>query len=618
MSRLFPLFGKRRKRKERIASYLEKGQEETREPTPVPVLDDVFEEQSTGVIAQIRKTPLAFAEFIETQRTSLNKRRIFILEILDESVNAAIVARKGVFLDIDFLKSYSYETLRELYFRIVPDADRQQTELRSSVENIISIIAYDAVFTLPDSIVIIEHADSDLKEINIPTGRFEDEARINDMMMRELSAETGLGETEMVYSAIRRPFKKGDPAHTFTVSLAERRFYEGIETYLREAGFGLKKLHSVKSSLYASFALHGRESAMRIHIDGANAYVLYKTDTEGFEYLHFDLGRDLDDLQTIAQQMEEVILSGDGPFYERLKSLLLQEGVRVRWWNYAYDLRRCIIRLEKEVALTNRYANLIGTAYYELFGMRLSLVRLGVGKKLNAYEFMALNLNLFPVAIVVAVTLAMMVWYFYERSKANAIASVSKEYSTLFQRQKSLRQEIDRQKKNAANAEKKIATIRKILSDKIEIGDAAVLYEIARKLPDDMIITAIQKKRMRSKNKNVSEVIIVRGKCYLERSLLDYMRRLHFEGKSVYLVEIKDTMKTRFASSQEQNLQRIVEYLSARGAGTAAQKGAAGTPSDPKAPAAETRALLPDELFIPSEKVYYADTLNNSFTLEIR
>lgn len=82
-----------------------------------------------------------------------------------------------------------------------------------------------------------------------------------------------------------------------------------------------------------------------------------------------------------------------------LKTSLLEEGVSVRWWNYAYDLKKSIIRLNEGVNLTNRYANIISTAYYELFNSRFALIQLGVGGKLSFYEFTVSNLSALPIMI---------------------------------------------------------------------------------------------------------------------------------------------------------------------------------------------------------------------------
>lgn len=605
-------FRKREQQQARFANILGKESSKRRVSTnlkAVPILDDVFEETSAGVLAQIKKYPfLNLAEFIETQRTSFSKHTIFVVEILDDVVNAAIVSRKGVFLDIGFLKSYSYENLKDIYFQIVPDSSETLEEISSSIENIISIVAYDVVYALPKKIVIIENSNAELKELTIPAGRFSNDANINDLMLRELAIETGYTADEITYSTIKKPFKKGDRSMGFLISWSEKEYFESVDDYVNKAGFELKKLHSIQSSLYASFSLKKRDAIMRIHVQDFYAYSLHKMSGEIFEYRRYDIKEEYEDLELMASQMQEVIVSGDGDYYEMLKSSFLQENISVRWWNYGYDLERCIIRIEQETSLDNRYANLISTSYYELFNMRLALVRLGVGVKLSFYEFIAVNLNILPIMMILFSLLGVMGWYYYENSNLNKLEGVNKKYSRYFQQEKSLKSEISRHKRNIATTKNKITTINKIMKSKIEIQDAFILYKIANKLPDDMILTEIQKR---------DEVVIIKGKCYLERSLLKFIEKLKIKNRSVYLMSMKDSKKTRFESNEEANLRYITEQFKKQ-----KKEDTKNNQENSKENNKEEKNGKISQNFnllhSVGTTVQYSDTLNNSFTLEIR
>lgn len=605
---IFNLFQKQNPRRERLAGML--GKESTnleKNTRPVPILDDYFEEASTGVFAQIKKSPfLNIAEFIETQRTSFDKHSIFIIEIFDDVVNATIVSRKGVFLDIGFLKHYTYEQLQEIYFKIVPDSQEEIEEIKNSVENIVSIIAYDVVYTLPKKIVIIENNNSDMREVRVSTGRFANQENLHDLMMRELSIETGLNEDEIEHSIIQKPLKKGDKEINFLVSWVDKEYFKSVNSYVQEAGFELKKIHSLQSSLYSSFELNGRSAILRVHVEDNIAYTLYKSKEEEFQYQNYNITEMYEDLEFSASQAEEIILSGSGDYYEMLKSSFLEAHLPVRWWNYEYDLSRSIIRLEEGVVLDNRYANIIATAYYELFNVRLAVARLGVGTKLSFYELVALNLNLLPIMIIVVTIIAVMGWYFFEQMRIAKLETTNKQYSAYFKEEKAIKHEISVQNKNIKSTTQKIKKINDILARKVNIQDAKILYEITMKLPDDMIITSIKKiQRKTKKRKKTLEVIEIKGRSYLESSLLKYTKNLKIKDKTLYLVEVKDTLETRFKSNSETNIRYINEQLeSANTLQSGVQKSATTMPFD--------------FMSVAGSSVKYSDTLNNSFTLEIR
>jgi len=607
------LIRRNNKQKERFAGILGKHENEATS-RGVPILDDVFTETSTGVFAQVKKYSfLNIAEFLETQRTSLNKNTVFIVEILDNVVNAAIISRKGVFLDVSFLKSYAYEELKDIYYKIVPDSKETSQEISNSIENIVSIVAYDVVYTLPKKIVIIENTHSDFKEISIRTGRFIDEKNAKEQMMRDLLMETGLSEDEIIYSAIKKPYKKNDKEIGFLVSFIEKDYYDSVDSYVDEAGFNLKKIHSIKSSLYASFTLKDRTSIMRIHVQDNIAYSLLKIVDEDYEYYIYDIKEEYEALELTAQQMEEVVLSGYGDYYEMLKSSFLTTDVNVRWWNYGYDLNRCIIRVEEGYKLDNKYANLLSTSYYELFNIRLALIRLGVGTKLSLYEFVAVNLSIVPIMIIVFTLFGMTGLYYYEYTKLMTLEKSNISYSKYFKEKKSLNGQLSKHKSMIKRTENQISKINKIKNDKVDIQDAYILYEIAQKLPNDMILIEVKKSHINVKNNSQSNIITIKGKCYLERSLLNYIQTLSFKDRKVYLVEMKDSKKTRLESNKEANIRQMSEYT----------KELENKTQNPNNISQQNRyqnelKVLEKLLNSTGTSVEYADTLNNSFTLEIR
>ena len=603
------LFKRDKKQKERFAGILGKsGEKASTTIRPIPILDDEFTEASTGIFAQLKKYPfLDVLELLETTKTSLSIHSIFVIEILNDTVNAAIVSRKGVFLDIGFLKSYSYDDLMDIYSKIVSDVASSPEEIKNSIENVISIVAYDVVYALPKKIVIIESSNSELREVSIRTGRFTDDSDAEDLMMRDIVLSTGFNRDEIIYSIIKKPFKKGDKEIRFLVSLAQKEYYDSIDSYVNEAGFSLKKIHSLESSLYASFKLRGRSAIMRIHVQDSIAYTLHKIVDENFEYNIYDIKEEYEALELTALRMEEVILSGSGDYYDMLKSSFLEAGIGVRWWNYEYDLSRCIIRIEEGYELNNSHANIISTAYYELFNTRMAIVRLGVGKKLSFYEIIALNISIAPILMVVFTLFGAFGWYYYEDTKLKELSAANKEYSKYFKDKKSLKSQASRHKTKISSAQKKIAKIEKIIKDKIEIKDAAILYEIAVKLPDDMILTEIQK------NPETS-VITIKGKSFLERSLLNYIKDLSFEGKKVYLTEMIDSKKTRLESEEEANMRLISELA------RELDKHEAQGDDEEDTQRHDDSNIKMLELLLGGggTEVEYADTLNNSFTLEIR
>lgn len=609
------MFKKKNKQREHIAEILGGNDKENiKAPKHVPVLDDIFEEASTGVFAQIKKYTLlnSFAELLETQRTSLNKHTIFLVEILDNVVNAAIVSRKGVFLDIGFLKSYTYDELKDIYLKIVPNAKEDTQEIKTSIENIVSIVAYDVVYALPKKIVIIENTNGEFREISVRSGRFIDDSSARDLMVRELVLEAGAKESDIEYSAIKKPFKKGDKEMGFLVSFVKKDYYEAVESYVERTGFTLKKIHSIESSLYSSFAFKGRLSVMRIHIQDNTAYTLHKVKNEKFEYYQYDIKEEYEALELTVLQMQEVILSGSGGYYEMLKSSFLEIGANVRWWNYAYDLNRCIVRVEEQYELNNAYANIIATAYYELFNMRFALVRLGVGAKLSLYEFVAVNLSIIPLIMVVMVVMGMSGWYYYEQSNLRKLEIENKEYSEVFAQKKTLEESISVETGKIAALQTKVKIIEDILHRKAQIKDASMLYEITIKLPDDMILTEILKSQRVTSNGANEDVITVKGKCYLEKSLLNYIKNLKIEGKNIYLIEVKDTMQTK-QEPQKEDTMRDISNLAKE---TNTQKNQ-DTPSIQSDEQNDIKML--ESLMSGSENsIEYSQTLNNSFVLEIR
>lgn len=590
---------KRNKQKQHFAKILEKGNKEELRKKPLPKVDDVFKEQSTGVIAQLRKTPFfRLADFLEMQRTSFKKESLFVLEILNDKVNIAIVSRKGLFLDINLIKTYTYENLYKIYQEIVVDTDVSVGDIIGSVENIVSIIAYDIVFSLPSKVVIVGENFGQLKEIRISAGRFNDELNLENIMLRELMLETGYSTSEIIYSAIKKPLKNQDKASAFLVSLCDKEVFNSVDEFLKEAKFSLKKLHSIQSSIYASFPTNPKFYIARLHIANEKVYMLEKNKTEAFEFHEFNINESYDDILALCLVMDEVILSGSGENYEKIKKGFKSENVNIRCWNYNYDLKRCIIRLEKDMKLTNEFANLISTAYYELFNVRFAVLRLGVGTKLSAYEHIALNLNLFPIAIVLLSIIGVAFWYVHVNNINKVLKVEDENYGKVYKEETKLKNDVKRFKDNIKKIDDKLVKFENIMKSKNEIKDAKILFEIANSLPYDVILTNIKKfSKQIAKNKQ-AEIISIDGKCYLEKSMFDFIEKLKIDDKKVYLVKIKDSEKVRFLTQEEKDLNNMLKVQQNEDSNSTLLN------------EAENVKLV--------QKVYYTDTLNNSFTLEIK
>ncbi len=624
-------FSGNKKRKKRLANILGKGkgEESQKNSGSIPVLDDMFVEQSVSMFASLKKTPFAnFSEFIETQRTAITVNKIFVIEILHECVNAAIVSRQGVFLDIGFLKTYSFDDLKEIYFKITGSMEDLDETFNESIESIISIISYDIIYALPTKIVVIEATHSDLLEINVAKGRFMNEKDTHSVMMRELSSYTGYEENDIIYSAIKRSVKKDDKEIGYIISLVEKTYCQGVESYLEDAGFQLKKLHSLKSALYSSFSLESKNSKMRLHVVGESAYGLVKARGREFEYFHYVISADYETLEIHALEVDEVILSGDGAYYDMLKTSLLEVGAKVRWWNYAYDLNRAILRVDKSISLNNGYANIISTAYYELFNARLAVIRLGVSTKLSAYEFLAANLNLLPFAMILTVILLSSAYYFYLKYELETLQNNSQGYVKLEQSKKSLEANKQTIEKNINTINQKKIKITDVLGKNVNSPDATILYEIAQKIPSDIILISVKKMQTSiGKNKFIESIQVV-GKCYHEESLLQYIESIQLGNqKKVYLVSLEDKNKKNESKQstskfEKANKEKVEAFLAEV---QKAQKEASLRTSEgenlappPQFNAEQKQYIDFHDALFSEEKVYYSDTLNNTFTLEIK
>ena len=335
-------------------------------------------------------------------------------------------------------------------------------------------------------------------------------------------------------------------------------------------------------------------------------------------------------------------MSGEGKYYEEVKKKFentkpesLMHGNRktkIRAFSYVKDLESCIIRLEKDIELHNGYANIISIAYHELFKVNLSPVKLGVTKHLSVYDHIYNNLKVLPFLILLVVAALGYGSYIYLKHEYDVLQKSHAGTARLVESKKRLNKDISRYDSNIKNTEGKTERIKRIFSMRTESQDAVILHEIAQKLPDDMILTKIEK-LLRNKKKSIR----ITGKCYQEISLLNYIRDLQIKDKRVFLISLTDSRKTKKGKKKDSVFTAISEgsdrlYIPEPGRQFPQIRREGGVNdlnvSNPMPLPRETDrisrlryAQKPKEvkrLNFEEKMVYYSDTINNTFVLEIK
>ena len=111
-------------------------------------VSEEFHEHPPTVIAQIKKLSKSFLDNAENIKTNIYPNELFIVEVLDESVSVGIISRKWLFLDIKYLKKYTFHELHKSYQRIIGKDVPYDRQWYEALDNIITIISYETLYSL--------------------------------------------------------------------------------------------------------------------------------------------------------------------------------------------------------------------------------------------------------------------------------------------------------------------------------------------------------------------------------------------------------------------------------------------------------------------------------------
>jgi len=650
------LFGFRsdKKRKAKIIDRLESA-ERPKESLLSVDLDDSFTEPSTSAVAQIKKLRFNFIDLSETLLSSLSPSSVFAIEIEEDCVIAAIASRKGAFLDIKHLKKYTYGELHAIYEGVLGKKVEFDSAWLHSFENLLVILTYDILYALPSDVILIDNRHSEFLKVTIPHSKFNDKSAAENMLKKQIRSVSGYDSDEIytgIAERIVKSEKRGDET-VYAVSMVEKEYYDEIEEYLKSSDFRFMRMYTLYALLYVSFGAEEMHTRLRVHVSGKSAYVVEKHKESGFDHMEFDLSEEYDSLLLMAYGAHEVILSGSGEYYEGLKEKLSNPDddaaaygdhkVTIRAFSYTADLPKSIIRLEREVSLEGCYATIISAAYLALFGQQFTPDVPGVSKHLTLYNYIHKNIKMLPFVILFVVLLMVYGTYLYLGNELETLKQTNSKTTKLASEQKSLEKNIKLLESNIKKSEDENKRLESLFGSRTVSEDAEILHEIAQKLPDDMILTKIEKKYLVSnlgkRRKAAGEsTIVVAGKCFHEKSLLAYIKELQIRGKRVFLVSLKDDMK-RIKKMEEEEAS-FEEMLLTSGGNThplpqLAQAGGvheSGIPQATGGDAAQTLNRAQKEVLRVSQRsmrnngnlrvkrkeMYYSDTINNTFELEIK
>jgi len=610
-------FKRNNKRKNKLLHRIDdKGKIDDSETYSVDI-NDTFVEQSTSPYTQFKKLHWSFLDIVDNTVTSLVPHSILVIEILDDVVNVAILAKKGVFLDIKYLKKYSFEDLHMLHQRIISKEVEFDRSWYEEFENIVTIVSYDIIYTIPSKVVIVENRFNDFYNIQIKKGRFLDKAVIQNTLNREFESLSGYSHNDVYMTVTQRSGEKKDEQLRYMVSACEKEYFDRVEQYLNETDFSVKKMYSLKSAIYLSFFVD-KKTKMRLHIEGSTAYMMQKYPQIDFEFQQLNLETDLSVIETVALSIDETILSGSGKYYEQLKKVLFDAKVPFRVFNFTKDLNRSIIRLEEGVFLDNGFATIITLGYHELFEINFSAIRLGVGKRPSFYDHLYNNIIFLPFVIVILVAAMSYGAVFYVQYKHAQLQKSNLSTSGLVYEKSQLEESVKKKEKDTKNKLQEIQKIQNILDQKKVSEDAVILDEVAAHLPDDMILTKIEKQSVAidKRGKKKVPVIFVTGKAYFEHTLVQYIQSIQLEDKKVYLKSLQDDKKSRVLQNRKGNetvslIDQIEnEYLKSRSMDEHTEDDLVDTFVEKLK---EMRAMNLEE-----KEVFFGDTLNNTFILEIK
>jgi hypothetical protein len=530
------------KRKNRGSELIKKtlGKEQPKTEEAYKPLEDGFVEESPSPFVQMRKFPYANpAEVIETVVTGLVKKSLFLVEVREEGVNAAVISRKGSFLDISLLKSYSNEAIRTIYRQLIQnEAISQEIPEEVGMELIIPAVISDLEVNLPTETVIIHEEMVAMYEVAIDVGRFGDDKDLQRGMLREVGLLAGADPKTLQLSVIKKVRKKKAPKAEFHVCAADKEVFEQLQAYLEEGGYALKRMHALSTLLFASLWQQGEGEAMLLYAVGNIAYLLQKATGGGFEYNAYDLAEDMESVELLVSSSDEVVLCGEGSYYEYLKEALPPLNPQSRCWDYRQDLPRAIIRVERGVALSNAYAMIVAAAYNELFNNRFAAGRLGVTARQSVYELLADNVSVLPfvsAALLAGSSVGMQYYFAQELEKLKAQNDTG---AALVRQESTLKKQVAVNEKKIKKVEAKIAKMQETITGSAMLEEARMLHRIARTLRKDMVLERVVKDQ--------KGTVTIAGRCYDERSLVGYLADLDSGKKRAQLRTLDDALAARF------------------------------------------------------------------------
>ncbi len=658
---MFGFDRKNKKRKEQIIKSLEKVGVGNKPKVNID-LDDTFVEQSASAFAQMKKIKFGMIETTEYIATSFSPASIMIVEILEHAATVAIVARNASFLDVRYIRTYTYKELHDIYERLVKKEVEYDENWLQSVENIIVILTYNIAQKIPTDIVLIDNRNNEFLKIGFTLSKLGDKEDTDIILHKHIRDESGYEKDEIYESVIpvetqkkqkkqkkqkEQKAKKESVEKIFAVSLVEKEYFDKIDSYLDNSDFRLLRLYSVYAAMYAVLDLGNANAKLWIHIVEDTAMCLEKYADGNFETMEIDLSETYDSLLQVAYLPNETVLSGTGEHYERAKELLSNESpkemeyaehdVTLRVFSYEKDLPNCIVRAEKDISMHLGYAIVMGVAYRELFAKRFSPNVPGITKHLSVYNYINKNIKVLPFVMLIVVSVSVYALYVYLEKDLEAIKKGNVQTSKLVSQKKKLKKDIQRLEKNIRKTEERNKKIENIINARSVSPDAELLYEIAQKLPDDLIITEIKKgsvkifKGKRRRKFSLKSVVEVRGKCYKEISLLRYIEALKIKNKKVFLISLKEkkakkdpfdsggSLYTQLmdtpAAKPEQKEKKYPQIAAVKGVHEL-DSPMSDTPM--KDIAEQKRIKTHLSASAPKKKVYYSDTINNEFVLEIK
>jgi len=549
------------KKKNRGSALIKKtlGREQPKTEEVFHPLEDSFTEESPSPFVQMRKFPYTNpAEVIETVVTGLVKKSLFLVEVREDGVHAAVISRKGSFLDISLLKSYSNEAIRTIYAQLIEDeAIAQEIPEEVGMELIIPAVISDLEVNLPAETVIIHEEMVSMYEVGIEVGRFGDEKDLQRGMLREVGLLAGAEPKALQLSVIKKARKKKVPKAEFLVCAADREAFEQLQEYLDEGGYALKRLHALSTLLFASLWRQGEGEAMLLYAVGSAAYLLQKEAGGGFEYNVYDLAEDMESVELLVSGSGEVVLCGEGSYYEYLKEALPPLNPKSRCWDFRQDLPRAIIRVERGVTLSNAYAMIVAAAYNELFNNRFAAGRLGITARQSVYELLADNISVLPFVTAALLAGSAVGMQYYFAQQLERVKAQNDTGAALVQQEKKLKQQAAANDRKISQLETKIAVMQNAIEGSAMLEEARTLHRIAHALRRDMVLEKV--------SKDEKGIVTIAGRCYDERSLVGYLAALDTGKQQAYLRTLDDALAARFEqkpkAEQQQEEQQKSLYL---------------------------------------------------------